>query len=194
MLVGYARVSTSDQSLDLQTDALTAAGCERIYTDEASGAAPDRPGLAQALEVVRDGDTLVVWRLDRMGRTLSHLVKTVDDLAARGVAFRSLTEGMDTTGSMGRLLLHVVGAFAQFERDVIRERTRAGIESARARGKMGGPKPKMSPAKVELASRMMSDPKTSIAQVCEAVGVSDSTLYRYVGPDGTIRQMPKSRS
>lgn len=192
MLVGYARVSTVDQTLDLQRDALTQAGCERLFEDMASGVKTDRPGRTEALAYVRDGDTLAVWKLDRLGRSMQDLVATVEDLRVRGVGFRSLTEGIDTTSPAGKLVFHIFGALAEFERELIRERTNAGLASARARGRMGGAPPKMTRRKVELASKMMSDPQMSVAEVCEAIGVSDATLYRWVGPDGTVRRTPKS--
>src|SRR3954470_19191286 len=134
MLIGYARVSTTDQTLALQQDALTAAGCDQLFTDTASGSLTDRPGLTEALSHLRTGDTLVVWRLDRLGRSLPHLIETVSALSARGVGFRSLQEQIDTTTSGGKLVFHVFGALAEFERDVIRERTNAGLQAARARG------------------------------------------------------------
>lgn len=188
MLVGYARVSTSDQKLDLQLDALREAGCEKTFTDEASGAKTDRPGLAEALAFARTGDTFVVWRLDRFGRSLKDLVGRVDELRERGVGFRSLTEGVDTTSSTGKLVFHVFGALAEFERDLIRERTMAGLASARARGRKGGRPRAMDEEKIRVASRLMKDPEVSVAEVCRAVGVSSATLYRYVAPDGTVRQ------
>ncbi len=188
MRVGYARVSTPDQKLDLQLDALRDAGCERVFTDEASGAKADRPGLAEALAFVRSGDALVVWRLDRFGRSLKDLVGRVDELREAGVGFRSLTEGVDTTSPTGKLVFHVFGALAEFERDLIRERTMAGLASARARGRKGGRPRAMDEEKVRVASRLMKDPEVSVAEVCRAVGVSSATLYRYVAPDGTVRQ------
>lgn len=188
MFVGYARVSTSDQRLDLQLDALDAAGCKRTFSDEASGAKSDRVGLQEALQFVREGDVLIVWRLDRLGRSLKDLVSRVDELRERGVGFRSLTEGIDTTSPAGKLTFHLFGALAEFERELIRERTKAGLESARARGRKGGRPPKMTPKKVALASKLMADPAISVAEVCEAVGVAPATLYRYVGPDGSVRR------
>ena len=188
MLVGYARVSTSDQKLDLQLDALREAGCERTFTDEASGAKTDRPGLTEALAFARTGDTLVVWRLDRFGQSVKDLVGRVDELRERGVGFRSLTEGVDTTSSTGKLVFHVFGALAEFERDLIRERTMAGLASARARGRKGGRPRAMDEEKIRVASRLMNDPEVSVAEVCRAVGVSSATLYRYVAPDGAVRQ------
>ncbi len=194
MLVGYARVSTSDQRLDLQLDALREAGCERTFTDEASGAKTERPGLTDALAFARTGDTLVVWKLDRFGRSLKDLVGRVEELRERGVGFRSLTEGVDTTSSTGKLVFHVFGALAEFERDLIRERTMAGLASARARGRKGGRPRAMDEEKIRVASRLMKDPEVSVAEVCRAVGVSSATLYRYVAPDGTVRQSPPTKT
>ena len=194
MLVGYARVSTSDQKLDLQLDALREAGCEKTFSDQASGGAgsgsgkTERPGLSEALAFARTGDTIVVWRLDRFGRSLKDLVGRVEELRERGVGFRSLTEGVDTTSPTGKLVFHMFGALAEFERDLIRERTMAGLASARARGRQGGRPRAMDEEKVRVASRLMKDPEVSVAEVCRAVGVSSATLYRYVAPDGTVRQ------
>ena len=189
MLVGYARVSTAEQSLALQRDALTAAGCGRVYTDVASGAVDDRDGLAEALDYVRDGDTLVVWRLDRLGRSLKQLIERITVLEARGVGFRSLTEAMDTTTSGGRLIFHVFGALAEFERAVIRERRLAALAAARARGRLGGRPRTLSPARVEMARALLADPARPIADVCQALHVSRSTLYRHV-PTHTVRLVP----
>src|SRR3990170_7616784 len=138
MQIGYARVSTEEQTLELQKDALTAADCSRIFSDVASGANTERQGLAEALNFVRSGDTLVVWKLDRLGRSLKHLIETIRDLEQRQVSFKSLTENIDTTTSGGKLVFHLFGALAEFERDLIRERTQAGLAAARARGRMGG--------------------------------------------------------
>src|SRR3954463_14872122 len=138
MLIGYARVSTLDQTLALQQDALTAAGCEQLYTDTVSGSVTERPGLTDALSHLRSGDTLVVWRLDRLGRSLTHLIETVRKLHALGIGFRSLQEQIDTTTSGGKLVFHIFGALAEFERDIIRERTQAGLAAARAQGRQGG--------------------------------------------------------
>ncbi len=190
MLIGYARVSTSDQNLDLQTDALEAAGVDRVFTDTASGARADRPGLANALGFAREGDTVVVWRLDRFGRSLKDLVTRVDELRERGVGFRSLMEGIDTTTSTGRLVLHVFGALAEFERELIRERTKAGLESARARGRKGGRPPAMNLRQVKQAAALLSDPDAAVSDVCATFDVSRSTLYRYVSPTGEIRKLP----
>jgi DNA invertase Pin-like site-specific DNA recombinase len=193
MLIGYARVSTDDQTLDLQRDALTTAGCDRIFTDTISGATADRIGLSEALGFVRSGDTLVVWRLDRLGRSLRHLIETVTALEQRGIGLRSLTEALDTTSPGGKLVFHIFGALAEFERDLIRERTRAGLVAARARGRSGGrPKAKAfrDPKKLALARTLYADKQTPITTICQMLGVSRATLYRYVTPavDGATAQ------
>lgn len=190
MLIGYARVSTGDQRLDLQLDALNAAGCKRTFTDKTSGAKSDRPGLEEALGFAREGDTIVVWRLDRFGRSLKDLVERVEALNVRGVGFRSLQESIDTTSPTGKLVFHIFASLAEFERDLVRERTMAGLRSARARGRKGGRPPKMDERKLTLAAKLMKDPDVSVADICEAVGVSPATLYRYVGPRGAIRKRP----
>ena len=153
--IGYARISTADQSLAPQVDALKAAGCAEIFEDCVSGAKTDRPGLNEALDHLRSGDTLIVWKLDRLGRSMSHLIDTVRDLDQRGVGFRSLTEGIDTTTSGGTLVFHLFGALAQFERDVIRERTRAGLSAAAARGRKGGRKAVVTPEKLARAKMLI---------------------------------------
>jgi DNA invertase Pin-like site-specific DNA recombinase len=181
MLIGYARVSTTDQTLALQQDALTTAGCERIFTDTASGNRPDRPGLEEALTYARPGDTLVVWRLDRLGRSLKHLIETVTHLQETGIHFRSLQEQIDTGSSGGKLIFHVFGALAEFERDLIRERTNAGLAAARARGRVGG-RPGLTPEKARLAQTLYNDKTTSIAEICKTLRISRATLYRYVTP------------
>src|SRR5690349_6433555 len=165
MLIGYARVSTTDQTTALQEDALAKAGCDRIFTDTASGSRSDRPGLAEALTYVRTGDTLVVWRLDRLGRSLAHLIKTVMQLKDRGVNFKSLQEQLDTTTSGGKLVFHFFGAVAEFERDLIRERTMAGLAAARARGRRGGRKP-LSSQKVRQLRTLAADPASSVQDIC----------------------------
>ena len=190
MLIGYARVSTADQDLALQLDALDRVGCERTHKERASGARADRPALARAFAELREGDVLVVWRLDRLGRSLKDLIARVAELEERGVGFRSLTESIDTTTAGGRLVLHVFGALAEFERELIRERTMAGLAAARARGRKGGRPPKMTRAKVRQAAVLLADPETDVGAVCETLGVSKSTLYTYVGPDGAVRKIP----
>jgi DNA invertase Pin-like site-specific DNA recombinase len=186
MLVGYARVSTSDQDIALQMDALKQAGCKRIFRDTASGAKVDRAGLWEALEFLREGDTLLVWRLDRLGRSLTHLIETVTNLENRGVGFRSLQESIDTTTSGGRLIFHVFGALAEFERNLIRERTRAGLAAARARGRKGGRPRVLDKKKVDLAHKLYKEEKYTIKEICQILGISKPTLYAYLrrGGDG----------
>jgi DNA invertase Pin-like site-specific DNA recombinase len=182
MLIGYARVSTLDQTLDLQQDALTAAGCEQLYTDTASGASTDRPGLTLALAHLRAGDTLIVWRLDRLGRSLAHLIDTIRDLQERGVGFRSLQEQIDTTTSGGKLIFHVFGALAEFERDLIRERTHAGLAAARARGRLFGRPKVLTPQQVKQLRSLAQDDRNTVAEICQTLGISKATYYRYL-PD-----------
>jgi DNA invertase Pin-like site-specific DNA recombinase len=184
MLVGYARVSTTDQNLDLQRDALKAAGCERTFTDTASGAKTERPGLTQLLKEGRQGDTLVVWKLDRLGRSLPHLVETVREMEAQGIGFKSLQENIDTTTSGGKLIFHIFASLAEFERDLIRERTNAGLSAARARGRKGGrPKGVMDTNKQKAAIALKNDTSRSVSEICEILGVSRNTYYKYVRPD-----------
>ena len=180
MLVGYARVSTEDQNLDLQKDALQKAGCGKLFTDIASGAKDERAGLAEALAFLRPGDTLVVWKLDRLGRSLKHLIETVTALQARKVGFRSLQESIDTTTSGGKLIFHVFGALAEFERDIIRERTLAGLAAARARGRKGGRPRHLDDKKKRHAAMLRSDPTNSVKDICRTLGISKATLYRYL--------------
>ncbi len=183
MLIGYARVSTQEQTLDLQTDALTAAGCEKIFQDTTSGAKSERRGLQEALNHLRPSDTLVVWRLDRLGRTLKHLISTITDLSDGGIGFKSLQENIDTTTSGGKLIFHIFGALAEFEREVIRERTNAGLQAARARGRLGG-RPTLQaldPKKVALAKKLYDDGHMPVKEICDTLLIGRSTLYRYVG-------------
>lgn len=175
--LGYARVSTADQDPALQLDALEKAGCARVWVETASGARQDRPQLAALLDYARPGDTIVVWRLDRLGRNLRHLLDLVDQLGARNVGLRSLTEHLDTTSAGGRLVFTVFGALAEFERSLALERTEAGLAAARARGRHGGVKPKMTPAKLRAAERMLAGGGT-MAEAAAAAGVSRATLYR----------------
>ena len=183
MLIGYARISTHDQTLDLQKDALQKIGCAQIFTDTASGAKAERTGLTEALEYVRTGDTLVVWRLDRLGRSLKHLIETITKLNNRKIGFKSITESIDTTTSGGKLVFHIFGALAEFERDIISERTNAGLSAARARGRLGGrPKAKMldTPKKVALAQSLYENRNNTIDEICKTLNVSRATLYRYI--------------
>jgi DNA invertase Pin-like site-specific DNA recombinase len=179
MLIGYARVSTLDQTLALQQDALTAAGCEQLYTDTVSGSVTERPGLTQALSHLRAGDTLFVWRLDRLGRSLPHLIETISQLQQRGIGFRSLQEQIDTTTSGGKLVFHVFGALAEFERDLIRERTHAGLAAARARGRVGGRPRKLTPKQVAQLRTLAADKGNSVTEICQTFGISRKTFYRY---------------
>ena len=180
MKIGYARVSTVEQNLSLQTDALEKVGCQKIFRDVASGAQDERRGLLDALSHAREGDTIVVWKLDRLGRSLKHLVETVTNLQAQSIGFQSLQESIDTTTPGGKLIFHVFAALAEFERDLIRERTNAGLSSARARGRLGGRPKAMTERQVSLAKTMLADPKTQVQEVCTALNVSKSTLYRYL--------------
>ena len=183
MNIGYARVSTHEQTLDLQRDALENIGCSKIFTDTISTAKPERPGLTEALEYVREGDTLVVWRLDRLGRSLKHLIETITDFNNRNIGFKSITENIDTTTSGGKLIFHIFGALAEFERDIIRERTKAGLQAARARGRLGG-RPKAqtlnTQKKVALAQSLYDDKTNTIDEICKTLNISRSTLYRYI--------------
>src|SRR5918997_1143928 len=179
MYIGYARVSTDDQNLDLQRDALNSAGCEQIFTDQVSGTKAKRPGLEQALSHLRPGDTLVVWRLDRLGRSLRHLIDLVQSLADRGVGFRSLTENLDTTTPGGRLVFHVFAALAEFERDLIRERTQAGLAAARARGRQGGRPSVMTPEKLVVARELYASREHPVAAIADVIGVSRASVYRH---------------
>ena len=180
MLIGYARVSTQDQHLSAQTDALKKAGCEKIYTDQVSGASRERPGLSQALEILRKGDSLVVWKLDRLGRSLPHLVDLVNELKERSIGFRSLQENLDTTSGTGKLVFHLFASLAEFERDLIRERTMAGLAAARARGRLGGRPRSLEAKQVALARAMYQDKNNSVKDICATLQVGKTTLYRYL--------------
>ena len=180
-LRGYARVSTADQDPQLQLDALNAAGCAQVRTDHASGAREDRPELTRLLGELLAGDTLVVWRLDRLGRSLRHLVEVVGDLEARGIHLRSLTESIDTSTASGKLVFGVFASLAEFERDLIRERTQAGLAAARARGRHGGRPRALSPTQVDLARQMRDSGDHTVAAIAEALGVGRSTIYRALG-------------
>lgn len=176
MIIGYARVSTQDQNPQLQLDALDSANCEQVFREKATGTLRDRPELAACLRMLRKGDTLVVWKLDRLARSLKDLVEIVHDLNQRGVGFRSLTESIDTTSSGGRLIFHIFGALAEFEHSLIRERTIAGLAAARARGRKGGRKPALSPADVRKAAAMLADPHITKSEIARHFSVSRVTL------------------
>ena len=180
MLVGYARVSTHDQDVGLQLDALQAAGCGKLFTETASGAQRDRPQLKAALDYMRGGDTLVVWKLDRLARSLKQLIETVEDLGQRGVGLRSLTEAIDTTTAGGKLIFHVFAALAEFERAVILERTRAGLLAAKARGRLGGRPPALTGKDLTHAKALLMDPGITVEEVARRLEVAPSTLYRHL--------------
>jgi DNA invertase Pin-like site-specific DNA recombinase len=180
MRIGYVRVSTAEQNPDLQEQALQNAGCEKIFHDVASGAKDDRKGLAEAMDYLRSGDTLVVWKLDRLGRSLRHLIETVNRLSERNIGFLSLQENMDTATMGGKLVFHIFGALAEFERDMIRERTRAGLKAARARGRLGGRPAKMDASKLAKARSLLNNPKAKVSDVCQLLQVSRTTLYRHL--------------
>lgn len=179
MLIGYARVSTDDQHLSLQTDALTQAGCERIYSDKISGRATDRPGLKEAIGQLRKGDTLVVWKLDRLGRSVKHLIELVSKLETDGVGFKSTTDGIDTSTPSGRFFFHVMASLAQMERELIVERTQAGLRASRARGIVGGRKRSMTTSKIDAAKKLINL-GTPPKEVAKTIGVSVPTLYRWL--------------
>ncbi len=179
MLIGYARVSTQDQNLALQLDALASAGCERVFEDKASGARADRAGLAEALAMLRSGDTLIVWKLDRLGRSVKQLVDLVGVLQSRGAQFRSLTDAIDTGTPAGRFFFHVMASLAEMERELTAERTRAGLEAARKLGRTGGRRPKMTGSKI-AAARKLLDSGTPPKDVARNLGVSVATLYRWL--------------
>src|ERR1044071_2956871 len=171
---------TIDQNLALQRDALTEAGCTKIFTEQMSGAVTDRPALHAALEFARSGDTLIVWKLDRLARSMKQLIETIENLRLRGIGFRSLTEALDTTTAQGRLVFHMFGALAEFERGLIRERTQAGLAAARRLGRTGGRPPKLTEDDIEAAKAMLANPDIAVTQIAQRLGVSPATLYRYL--------------
>jgi DNA invertase Pin-like site-specific DNA recombinase len=183
MLIGYARVSTNEQNLNLQLDALKKAGCtdSRVFTDKITGTKEERPGLTIALSHLRQGDTLVIWRLDRLARSLTHLIRIVNHLASQQIAFKSITETIDTSSATGKLTFHIFGALAEFERNLIKERTIAGLAAARARGKSGG-RPKRSPksSKVASANKLYADKANTVNDICRILNISRASLYRYI--------------
>jgi DNA invertase Pin-like site-specific DNA recombinase len=184
MLIGYARVSTDDQDLSLQCDALRQAACQKIYEDKLSGAQAARPGLDRLLEILRPGDELIIWRLDRLGRSLKDLIALVELLEGRGVGLVSLHESISTTSSSGKLVFHLFAALAEFERNLIRERTQAGLMAARARGRKGGRPKALDPAKRQLAVKLYDERRHTVAEICRMLGISKPTLYSYLDEVG----------
>lgn len=178
MLVGYARVSTQDQKPQLQLDALEVVGCAKIFVEKASGAQRDRPELQAAIDYMRSGDTLVVWKLDRLARSMKQLIETVEGLDERGIGFKSITEAIDTTTAGGKLVFHIFGALAEFERSIIRERTKAGLNAARARGRTGGRPPKLTQNDLRVAKAMLQEGTMTVAEIAHQLRVSPATLYR----------------
>ena len=198
MLIGYARVSKADNSqvLDLQIDALTNSGVneENIYTDKISGSKDERPGLENCLKALRQDDVLVVYKLDRLGRNLKHLIQTVEDLTKRKIGFKVLSGqgvNIDTTTAAGKMIFSIFGALAEFERELIIERTKAGLQSARARGRVGGRKFNLSKAQVRLAEASMKNRDTSVAELCKELKITRATLYKYISPEGELRDYGK---
>ena len=187
MLIGYARVSTHEQNLDMQLDALKQAGCEKTFTDKISTLKAERKGLQEALEFLRPGDVLVVWKLDRLGRTLRQLIELVASFNQKGIGFKSLKETIDTTTSTGKLVFHIFAALAEFERDIIHERTRAGLDAARARGRTGGRPKALNPKQAAQAKSLYESRKHSIKDICDTLGISRGTLYKYI-PEESKRQ------
>jgi DNA invertase Pin-like site-specific DNA recombinase len=187
--IGYARVSTQDQNLGLQRDSLDRVPCDKIFEDQGvSGSTMERPGLEAALSHLREGDVLVIWKLDRLGRTIRGLIDLVGQLRERGVGFRSLTEGFDTSTPGGRLVFHIFAALAEMERDLIRERTRAGLTAARARGRTGGRRPKITPQRLKHARALLNDPDASVDEVAGTLGVHRATLYRALSHEAEINR------
>ena len=180
MFVGYARISTAEQNFDLQMDALEKAGCEKIFKETVSGGKTERKALSDALEYVRRGDTLVVWRLDRLGRSLKHLIEVINDLHERKVSFKSLVDAIDTLTPTGQFFFHVTGAFAELERNLIRERTRAGLKAARARGRNGGRPKAIDPKTFNMALEIYNSKKTTVGEMCQRLGIAKRTFYRHL--------------
>ena len=185
MLIGYARVSTQDQNLDLQTEALTKVGCKKIYNDKISGSRAERPGLTKALEMLREGDTLVVWKLDRLGRSVKNLVDLVGELHQQGIQFKSLTDAIDTGTPSGRFFFHVIASLAEMERELTVERTRAGLEVARQLGRKGGRRRQMTESKIESAKKLLAN-GVPPRDVATNLGVSVPTLYRWIPASGRV--------
>ncbi|MGO9741104.1 MAG: recombinase family protein [Roseiarcus sp.] len=192
MLIGYARVSTVDQDLALQRDALAEAGCKHVYTEQLPGAVTDRPELREALKFARSGDTLVVWKLDRLARSVKQLIETVEKLRSRDIGFRSLTEAIDTTTARGRFVFHMYSALAEFERSLIRERTQAGLVAARRIGRTGGRPPKLTADDIGAAKAMLTNPDIGVTQIAHRLNVSTATLYRYIPAARTANSVGRS--
>lgn len=188
MLVGYVLITTNPELLPLQQAALTQAGCARVIIDEVKGASFEQPGLEKAFVLMQPGDTLAVWRLDRLGRSLQDVVHKIEELSRRRIGLRSLQEDIDTAGPYGQRQIEVFSALVAFERDLRRERTLAGLQIARAQGRFGGRRREVSPETVQTAARLMKDPAVSTREICELLGMSRATLYRYVSPEGEIRK------
>ena len=180
MFIGYARISTGDQNLDLQRDALKQAGCTKIFEDQTTGAKTDRPGLKEALSYVRAGDILVVWRLDRLSRSLRDLIEMITLLESKGIGLKSLQELIDTASTSGKLIFHIFGALSEFERNLIRERTHAGLKAARARGRKGGRPKALNADKQDLAIKLYDEKQHTVDKICEIMGISKPTLYKYI--------------
>lgn len=191
MQIGYARVSTADQFLRMQEDALKSSGCEEIYTDIASGVKTARPGLHSALSHLRKGDTLVVWKLDRLGRSLPHLIQTIKELNDKGIGFKCLQENIDTTTSSGQLIFHIFGALAEFERELIRERTQAGLKAARVRGRMGGRPVLLSQQDVKKLQKHYDKGDLSVKEICKLFNITKPTLYRYLKNNTQVKKTGK---
>jgi DNA invertase Pin-like site-specific DNA recombinase len=188
--IGYARVSTLDQNLSLQQVALKEAGCEKIFVEQISGAVTDRPALREALDYARSGDTLVVWKLDRLARSMKQLIETIEKLRLRSIGFRSLTEAIDTTTAQGVLVFHMFSALAEFERALIRERTRAGLAAAKRAGRTGGRPPKLTEDDLDVARTLLANPDIAVSDVADRLGVSSATLYRYLPAARTANSSP----
>lgn len=180
MEIGYARVSTIDQNLDAQLDALNKAGCEKIFQDKVSGVRENRPGLVKLMDTLKEGDTLIVWKLDRLGRSLINLIAIVNVLAERGVRFKSLQENIDTSTSSGKLTFHIFSSLAEFERDLIRDRTKAGLAAARERGRIGGRKNTLNIEQIKQLREMYSDCNNSVRNICDKFNICKATLYNYL--------------
>jgi DNA invertase Pin-like site-specific DNA recombinase len=192
MKIGYARVSTADQHLRMQEDALKSAGCEEIYSDVISGVKSQRPGLDKALSYAREGDTIVVWKLDRLGRSIQHLIQTITSLIEKKIGFKSLQENIDTSTSGGKLIFHIFSALAEFERDLIQERTQAGLKAARVRGKMGGRPQLLDTRQINRMIEMYDEQKNTVAEICKIYNISRPSFYNYL--NNRRRELAKSNA